>query len=238
VADPAKKPSWASASTSTIESAAAEQRPIVLYFADENDSEWELYGEDFAALSQMDAMFIKIAYTADREVSPWAEESVVPTSKLLSDNPSREYNVRVGDQVVVVCDWYGNEYFRTDSKVRADKLKLMIGNVAKQVEDSNKKLQKYLDKAQADVDDSDNAGAIKNLLKNFKEDVVGLEAQEGSIRLYHSIMDSIREQKEKLVEKGDVDGLKDLAKIVKKTEMEKEIDEAMETAKANPTTQK
>jgi hypothetical protein len=238
VADPAKKPSWASASTSTIESAASEQRPIVLYFADENDSEWELYGEDFAALSQMDAMFIKIAYTADREESPWAEESVVPTSKLLSDNPSREYNVRVGDQAVVVCDWYGNEYFRTDNKVRADKLKVMISNVAKQVEDSNKKLQKNLDKAQKAADENDNADAIKNLLKNFKEDVVGLDAQEGSIRLYHSIMDSIREQKEKLVEKGDVDGLKDLAKIVKKTEMEKEIDEAMETAKANPTTQK
>lgn len=210
----------------------------MLYFADENDSEWELYGEDFAALSQMDAMFIKIAYTADREESPWAEESVVPTSKLLSDNPSREYNVRVGDQAVVVCDWYGNEYFRTDNKVRADKLKVMISNVAKQVEDSNKKLQKNLDKAQKAADENDNADAIKNLLKNFKEDVVGLDAQEGSIRLYHSIMDSIREQKEKLVEKGDVDGLKDLAKIVKKTEMEKEIDEAMETAKANPTTQK
>jgi hypothetical protein len=242
VADPAKQPSWASASSSSIESAAAEKRPIVLYFADENDSAWELYGDDFAEMSKTDAMFIKIAYTADREVSPWAEESVVPTSKLLSDNPSREYNVGVGKQVVIVCDWFGNEYYRTDNKVKADKLKVMVDRVADQVEDANKKLQKYLDKAQAEVEQKDNAGAIKNLLKNFKEDVVGLEAQEGSIRLYHSIMDSIREQKEEMVKKGDVDGLKDLAKAVKKTEMEKEIDEAMETAKnaaaENPTTQK
>ncbi|MCB9894816.1 MAG: hypothetical protein H6839_10220 [Planctomycetes bacterium] len=214
----------------------------MLYFPDENDSEWELYGEDFAELSKMDAMFMKIAYTADREVSPWAEESVVPTSKLLSDNPSREYNVAVGKPAVLVCDWYGNEYFRTDNKVRADKLKLMIAKVADLVDDANKKLQKNLDKAQAAADKENSKDAIKELLKNFKEGVVGLEAQEGSIRLYHEIMDGIRAKKDELVEKGDVDGLKELGKIVKKTELEKEIDEAMEAAKnaavENPKTQK
>ncbi|MCA8915813.1 MAG: hypothetical protein KDB90_10420 [Planctomycetes bacterium] len=182
-------------------------------------------------MSKMDAMFMKIAYTADREVSPWAEESVVPTSKLLSDNPSREYKVAVGKPAVLVCDWYGNEYFRTDNKVRADKLKLMIAKVSDLVEDANKKLQKNLDKAKESADKEDSKGAIKDLLKNFKEDVVGLEAQEGSIRLYHEIMDGIRAKKDELVEKGDVDGLKELGKIVKKTELEKEIDEAMEAAK-------
>ena len=202
-----------------------------------------MYGEDFAELSKMDSMFIKIAYTADREVSPWAEESVVPTSKLLSDNPSREYNIRVGDATVLVCDWFGNEYFRTDNRVKADKLKAMIERVADQVEDANKKLQKNLDKANGYVEKEDQKNAVKYLVKNFDEEVVGLEAQEASIRLYHEIMDNVRSQKDELVKKGDVDGLKDLAKVVKKTELEKEIDEAMEAAKEvaadkGPTTQK
>jgi hypothetical protein len=232
-------PSWAKASSDSIESASAEQRPIVLYFADEADSDFEMYGEDFAELSKIDAMFMKIAYNADREVSPWAEESVVPTSKLLSDNPSREYDVKVGKATVIVCDWFGNEYFRTDNNVKADKLKAMIERVADEVEDANKKLQKNLDKANGYVEKEDQKNAVKYLVKNFDEGVVGLDAQEASIRLYHEIMDSIRSQKDELVKKGDVDGLKELSKIVKKTELEKEIDEAMDLAKENgPTTQK
>jgi hypothetical protein len=232
-------PSWAKASSDSIESASAEQRPIVLYFADEADSDFEMYGEDFAELSKIDAMFMKIAYNADREVSPWAEESVVPTSKLLSDNPSREYDVKVGKATVIVCDWFGNEYFRTDNNVKADKLKAMIERVADEVEDANKKLQKNLDKANGYVEKEDQKNAVKYLVKNFDEGVVGLDAQEASIRLYHEIMDSIRSQKDELVKKGDVHGLKELSKIVKKTELEKEIDEAMDLAKENgPTTQK
>src|SRR5690606_27290681 len=219
------------ASASSIESAAAEKRPIVLYFADEADSDFTMYGEDLAELSKTDAMFVKVPYTADREKSPWAETSVVPTSKLLSDNPAREYNVAVGKAAVLVCDWFGNEYFRTDEKVKADKLKLMIAKVSDQVEDANKKLQKNLEKAQQAMEKQDSKNAIKALLKNFDEGVVGLDAQEASVRLYHEIMDDIREQKDVLVEKGDVDGLKELAKLVKKTDLEKEVDEAISSVK-------
>jgi hypothetical protein len=231
-------PSWQKPATSSIESAAAEKRPIVVYFPDEADSDFELYGEDFAELSQTDGMFIEIPYTDDREVSPWAEKTVVPTSKLLSDNPSREYNVEVGKATVVVCDWFGNEYFRTDTRVKADKLKAMLIKVADLAEASNEKLQKNLDKATQAQEKANVKDALKNLMKNFEEGVVGLEAQEASIRLYHEIMDSLREQKDALVEKADVEGLKELAKLVKKTDLEKEVDEAMATVKANPKTGK
>lgn len=175
----------------------------------------------------MDAMFMKIPYTADREVSPWAEESVVPTSKLLSDNPARDYDVAVGKPAVLICDWYGNECFRTDVKINADKLSAMIGKVKDQVEDSNDKLQKNLDKAQKYVDSSDRKNAVKYLLKNFKEGLVGLSAQEDSIRLYHQVMDDARAELAKLAEAKDAEGLKALAKELKKTEVEKDIDEAL-----------
>ena len=110
-------------------------------------------------------------------------------------------------------------------------VELVRAKVSDLVEDANKKLQKNLDKAQAASDKEDTKNAVKELLKNFKEDVVGLDAQEGSIRLYHEIMDNLRDQKDELLKKGDVDGLKELGKIVKKTELEKEVDEAMEAAK-------
>jgi hypothetical protein len=231
-------PAWQKSGASAIESAAADQRPIVVYFPDEADSSWELYGDDYAELSKTDGMFVKIPYTDDREVDPWAEKSVIPTSKLLSSNPSREYNVPVGKATIVVCDWYGNEYFRTDTKTKADKLKEMITKVAKLAEDSNKKLQKNLDKASEANGKGKTKDAIKSLLNNFEDGIVGLEAQEGSIRLYHEIMDGIRAKKDELLEKGDMEGLKNLAKDVKKTELEKEIDEAMATLKANPKTGK
>lgn len=203
----------------------------MLYFPNEADSDFTMYGEDLAEISKTEAMFVKVPYTADREKSPWAETSVVPTSKLLSDNPSREYNVAVGKAAVLVCDWFGNEYFRTDEKVKADKLKAMINKVSDLVEDANKKLQKNLEKAQQAVEKDDSKNALKTLLKNFGEGVVGLEAQEASVRLYHEIMDKFREQKDALVEKGDVNGLKELAKVVKKTDMEKEVDEAISSVK-------
>ncbi|MCB9894817.1 MAG: hypothetical protein H6839_10225 [Planctomycetes bacterium] len=226
-ADPKGVPSWQTVSTEAIESAAAEERPIIVYFPSENANDSEFYGEELAELSKADALFIKMPYTADREASPWAEESVVPTSKLLSDNPARDFNVAGGKATVLVCDWYGNECFRTDVKIKADKLSAMIGKVKEQVDDANEKLQKNLDKAQEYVDASDRKNAIKYLLKNFKDGLVGLSAQEDTIRLYHQVMDDARAEVAKLTEAKDSEALKALAKEFKKTDVEKDIDEAL-----------
>ena len=231
-------PSWQKVDSSSIESAASDQRPIVLYFADENDSDFELYGDDYAELSRAGAMFMKVAYTDDREESPWTEESVVPTSKLLSENPSLAYDIPVGKATVLVCDWYGNEFFRTDNRVRADKLEAMVEKVADQVEKESSKLQKNVDKAKAYLEKEDTKNVLKYLMKNFDDGVVGWAPIEESIRMYHDVLDGLRAKKDDMVEKGDMDGLKELAKTVKKTDMEKEVDEAMEAVKNNPQTGK
>ncbi|MCA8915812.1 MAG: hypothetical protein KDB90_10415 [Planctomycetes bacterium] len=225
--DPKGVPAWQKASTDAVESAAAEERPIVIYFPSEEADDSEFYGEELAELSKADALFIKMTYTADREASPWAEGSVVPTSKLLSDNPARDYNVAVGRATVLVCDWFGNECYRTDVKIKAEKLSTMIGKVKDQVEDANDKLQKNLDKAQQFVDSADRKNAMKYLLKNFKEGLVGLGAQEDSIRLYHEVMDDARAEVAKLAAAKDSEALKALAKEFKKTDVEKDIDEAL-----------
>jgi len=176
-------------------------------------------------------VFIKINYTEDREKSPWAEESVVPTSKILSDNPSRDYNIQVGKSTIVIADSYGNEYSRMTKNPSGSQLKGYITKVKAQVDKTNEKLQKNLDKANDYLANEDRKNAVKYLLKNFKEGIVGLTAQEDSIRAYHDILDAARSQMADLVEKGDSDGLKALKKDLDKTDMEKEVDEALDSLK-------
>jgi hypothetical protein len=231
VADPAKVPAWQQASARALESAAAENRPIVVFFEGERSTDFDLYGEDFAELSATDAMFMKVAYTDSREKSPWAEDSVVPTCKLLSDNPSRDYGIDVGKPTVVVCDWHGNEFFRTDHKVKAPALKAFVEKVAKQVESTDKKLQRHVDKARQDIEKDNQGNALKNLLKAFEDGYVGLDSVVDATRMYHEIIDDLRDQKDKLLEEGDANGLRELARIVKKTDLEKEVDEAIKSVK-------
>ncbi|MBE7492806.1 MAG: hypothetical protein HS108_13775 [Planctomycetes bacterium] len=223
--DPTKVPSWAQPTKQTLENAALEKRPIVLFFQGEGAEygDFYVYGDDYAALARDNAVFMRIPYNENRDKPP-ASDSPIPVSKLLSDNPARDYGVPVGKPLFVVADWYGNSYFRSDRKPSAAELKQMIEKVPAKVEDSNKKLAKTYESAKAAWDKSDRTNALKALLKNFKEDVVGLEAQENSIRLYHEIMDATRNRMKELHEKGDVEGLKGLAKEVKGTEVAKEVD--------------
>jgi hypothetical protein len=176
-------------------------------------------------------MFIKITYTEDREKSPWAEDSVVPSSKILSDNPSREYKIEVGKMTVVIADSYGNEYSRITKQPKATELQGYIKKVKENVEKTSEKLQKNLDKANEALAAKDRKGALKLLLKNFGEGVVGLTPQEESIRAYHEILDAGRTELAELTEKGDAAAMKALAKEFDKTDLEKEINEAIKAMK-------
>lgn len=224
-------PSWQRVSSDTLESAAEDSLPLLIYFPDENDSDFAFADKELAAMSKDEAVFVKVPYTDDREASPWAKESVVPTSKILGDNPSRDYDVPVGKFTVIVADSYGNEYFRLTRKPSADQLRGYFEKVKDQVDKADKKLQKNLEKANDCLAKEDRKNAVKYLLKNFKEGVVGLKAQEDTIRVYHDILDTARGEMAKLVEKGDTDGLKSLAKELKDTDMESEIDEALDDIK-------
>lgn len=232
-ADPAKVPSWNKPDAASLESAAREQRPIVLYFPAEKDSDFDIYGDDWAQLSKEDALFIKVPYTADREKSPWSENSVIPTNKLLSPNPSLEYGIAVGKADLLVCDWFGNKYFAPGAKIKADALKALIGKVKDEADKADKKLAKTLEKAQQQIEKKDDKGAVKSLLSNFKTGYYGLPSQEASVKLYREIMDAGRERIKEMHEKGDTEGLKGIAKDYKGTDLEKEANEALK----NPNTQ-
>jgi hypothetical protein len=231
VVDPESIPAWQKASSETLESAARDGKALIIYFPGEGDTDASFADKELAEISKSDAVFIKIAYNEDREKSPWTEESVVPTSKILSDNPSRDYNIAVGKMALVIADSYGNEYTRLNKQPKADELKGYLKKVKENADKVSEKLKKNLDKANEALAASDRKGALKLLLKNFGEGVVGLTAQEDSIRAYHDILDAARTEMAELTEKGDVTGLKALAKDFTKTDLEKEIDEAIKGLK-------
>lgn len=131
----------------------------------------------------------------------------------------------------MIADSYGNEYYRMTKQPSGSQLQGYISKVKAQVDKANEKLQKNLDKANDYLAKEDRKNAVKYLLKNFKEDLVGLQAQEDSIRAYHDILDAARSQMSEMVEKGDADGLKALKKDLDKTDMEKEVDEALDNLK-------
>ncbi|MDC1141959.1 hypothetical protein OAU50_02610 [Planctomycetota bacterium] len=228
VADPTKLPTWEKPTSTSLETAASEERPILIYFAGEKENDFTVYGEDLKALSDKECLFVKIAYNADREADPYADESSVPVCKLLSDNPAREYNIKAGSKgQLVLCDWFGNEQFRIGTTTKAEAIKSMIGKIGDRVEKEEKDLRKNLDKAKASMEKEDRKNAIKSLLKNFKDGIVGLKAQQESIELYHEIMDAARDEMQDFVEKGDTAGLKKLATEMKKSDVETEIKDAI-----------
>jgi hypothetical protein len=202
----------------------------VLYFPDEADLDTAVYGEDFVELSKNAAVFIRMPYTADREKSPWTVESEVPVNKLQSDNPAREFNIPVGRVTIVVCDWYGNEVTKLNGPFRAQNLQRAIEGVARRVADSDRRLQRNYDRAKEAAEKDDRRGALRHISSNFREGLVGLPAQEATIRLYHDILDAARTEATKLSEEGDVEGLRRLATDFRRTALEKEIEEAIKSA--------
>jgi hypothetical protein len=152
---------------------------------------------------------------------------VVPVAKILSDNPARDYGVPDGRSTLIVADSWGNELFRPGSVPNHKTLEGYLAKVESLVEKANKKLEKNLEKARKAHTEGDRKDAIKYVLRNFDDGLVGMTAAEDTKTLYREIMDSAEAEVEKLVEKKDVEGLKTLARELRKTDLEKTIDEAL-----------
>jgi hypothetical protein len=198
--------------------------PLVIYFPGEIESELAWADPAMATLRRYSAVFIKVPYTADREQSV---ESVIPYSKIHGDNPSRDYKIPLGGEVVIVADSHGNEFFRLTDVPQADGLEEMLDKVPQRAAELNKKLQANLDKANAHLEKGERRDALKYLMKNIREDVVGFEAQEATFELYIKLIEDGYAELEKLVQAGDKEGLQALAREFAGTYLEKPIEEAL-----------
>jgi hypothetical protein len=182
--------------------------------------------KDTKALVDVKAVFVRVPYTSDREKAP-GTDSPVPTCKLTSDNPTRDYGVKAYP-AFIVADKFGNEFFRIEGKKpTAKELDGYFGSVAKKVDDTSKKLQKSLEAANKSWGNKDRKSALSNTLKAFKDGWVGYEAVEGYKRLYNELMDDARAEITKLADAKDAKALKALKSSLKGTDAEKDADAAI-----------
>lgn len=228
----ADAPAWERPSSSVLEKAAAEKLALLLFFpgeAEEKAGDGYLSGKEIMELSQKSAQFVRIPYNADREAAPNTGDSVVPFSKLLSDNPSRDYNVK-SYPTFIVADSYGNELYRVSGKKpTAKELSEQFGQVAKKMEDNSKKLARNLETAKKAWEGKDYSKVLRPVLANFKDGLVGYDEQNDTIRLYHEVLESARAELGTLSDGSaeSVKKLKAMKATFKGTALEKDIDAAL-----------
>lgn len=232
---PVIAPAWEKASSAALDRAASTKMPLVIFFADERDDAAPFADQDFVDMASKDAVFVKIPYTSIRDKAPNADDSVIPTSKLLGDNPSRDYKIPVGKMTLILADCHGNEYFRLTSVPKAKELKASLDKIPAQMEKAEGRLRKSYDAAKAAWDKDDQANALKPILKNFKEGLVGLDAQQDTITLYNQILETGLSKVRKAHERGDIDALKGLSKDFKGTTVGKAADDALKNPVAKVT---
>jgi hypothetical protein len=233
-AAPVETPTFQRPSSSVLENAANGKQAILIFFPGEKDDAANFFGgKDFKAL-EAKAQFVSVPYNSDREPSPVTEESLVPTSKLLSDNPSREYGIRVYPSFII-ADSYGNTILSlSGKKPTAKELEAAFDKVGTKMDDNAKKLQRRLDNAKKSWESKDAIKSMSEIRGNFKDGLVGYDAQNETIRIYHEVIEAARTQVETLKAEGTPEALKSLKALkntFKDTEVENDINEALKTRK-------
>ncbi|MBZ0137619.1 MAG: hypothetical protein K8I27_14730 [Planctomycetes bacterium] len=219
-----------------FEAAAKDKAPIVLYFAEEGLDPIEagnvLHDAELAKISAGNTLFVMVEYNGDRTPS-FDDGSPVPTSKLLSPNLSRDYDV-TKYPTFIVCDWFGNEHDRHTKVPAPSSLIKGIESVSDLMTKANDRLLGNLEEARKCLEDKDTRKFFKAALKNFGYGYVGLEAAEETIKLYRATIDAARAEVDKILESRPEDGqkrLKDMSKDYRDTELESKIQDALDILK-------
>lgn len=228
---------WQVAKIDKIESYQKKKKPIILFFMEEEmdavDGSREIHDKELAAMAKKgDAVFLLVEYNGDRTPS-LDTGSPIPTSKLASPNPGREYNITKYPSLLV-CDYHGNEHNRFDKCPTVKDLKKKLEGLADAMEAAEQRLRKNVDIAKGQLEKKDYRNFFKTLFKNFGEGIVGLDAQNEGIKMYREVIDTTREEINEILEKRPEDGsarLKALSKDFRDTELRKEIDDAMKILK-------
>jgi hypothetical protein len=229
-ATPAETPTFQRPGSAVLENAANGKQAILIFFPGEKDDAANFFGgKDFKAL-EAKAQFVSVPYNSDREPSPVTEESLVPTSKLLSDNPSRDYGIKAYPSFII-ADSYGNTVLSlSGKKPTAKELEAAFDKVGSKMDDNAKKLQRRLDNAKKSWEAKDANKSMSEIRGNFKDGLVGYDAQNETIRIYHEVVEAARAQVETLKADGSADAMKTLKALkntFKDTELENDIEAAL-----------
>ena len=221
------QPFWDDCSAATLAAAGRVEYPLVLCFADPDGPGDALSSASFRSLSIDAAVFCRI--TRDREPAPKPEAcTAVPACGFLADDVAGAYRIKIAP-TVTVCDWYGNEYFRFRGRwPTADQLKRAIQGVPAKVAAAEMRLDKRFQAAKAAWEKQDRPGALRQILRNFRDEYVGLDAVTRTIALYDEIMAAARAEIAALKASGDRAGLEKVVKELQGTDAVKDAEEALD----------
>lgn len=219
---------WRSADSQTLFEAGSKQRPMVLLFTDDVETSFADSAEmrELAAESALFVLIVKCSVESKTESSG----IVPPECKFLSTNPACAYNIGE-DECVVICDWFGNEFYRMRPDVKHDKLKLMIGKVPELVQSQEEKLQKKLRKGQESLRVSDLGDCLKAVSRVYREGLWGYEATLAAERLHRKLKFTVRKQVRRLRDAVDVASLQRLLDTFEKTDQADYIRAAIDRAR-------
>lgn len=220
-------PEWHARTATTLAKAITEERPIVLCFVDDKSDE-PFKTDGMLELSKQNACFVKAVVT-DGEAET-REKWQAPECAFFAQHPSAAYGVKKGQLPVLVCDWFGNEFYRAANagKLSAENLTKLIGNTPVLVSELQARLQKCFDQASKDLTDGKTSSGFKNLLRVFNEQCWGYDVLQDAIELYNTTINKGRGRLEWNVQHKRLEALQEQWKGFKNTELGAEIKSAIE----------
>jgi hypothetical protein len=223
---------WREADLSALESAMAREKPIVLFFMEEGmevlEGSFEIHCAELAKIADdRQATFLLVEHNGDRTPS-LDDGSPIPTSRLLSPNMGRDYDIR-RYPTVVVCDHFGNEYQNFNRIPQPRQLKSAIESVADQMEDMNRRLMRDVEAAEKALEEKNLRAFFTASTRLFRTGTVGLEAAEKMASMYREVIDEQRKEIDKILDERPEDALqrlRDMSRNFRNTELADEIEEA------------
>jgi hypothetical protein len=204
------------------------------------------YGDTEAAHVQKGEMVVPMSvWMSDPGLAQHAASAIAATGndprRFIVGHPANSKNPKTGAPLKIAAKSVpkftagaGLKAAVAGKKPAAKELEAAFGKVSAKMDDNAKKLQRRLDNAKKSWEAKDASKAMGEIRGNFKDGLVGYDAQNETIRIYHEVVDAARAQVDALKAEGSADSVKALKAMkgtFKDTEVEKLIDEALKSGK-------
>lgn len=199
----------------------------MIYFPSEKANAYDFGNAEIAKLDGVEALFVKVKW---QEKSDEANDgkTVSSESKLLDKDVRQIYYAR-SKSIIIVADCYGNQHYWLGAKrVRADFLKECFKKMESRTNRNVRLAAKTLKKAKAAHKNGQRAKALKYVLRIFDSDVRGYKPTRDAFKLYNTILNEGRLELAEYILTEDVDGILNLYSEFKKTDLIKELNNALE----------
>ena len=193
---------------------------VVLYFGERKDDDTELLAKLDIKDEVVAGNVVPFRVNKPDDSQP-AKETILPPERLAAANLWEAYCIEEAD-TFVIADRYGNPYFTGKETELLGKL----GEVNKHFRGIRKELKKQVEAAKDARDEGNVAEALKTLKEGFEHKLTGYREATAAAKLYDELIESGRAQ----MKEADAKTLAELSKTYKGTELEPEIEKAMNAA--------